>query len=112
MGMVNPALTKIGAEPVSLTFITGTLNRMGGHIASAAGRKPLTDSNGDVDSHLRRAGIDASVWAGFIVDAVLSGLLHPSLPACALLPPCAVMLVLILFRDRSFPSADGALPQK
>ncbi len=39
MAMVNPALTKIGAEPVSLTFMTGTLNRIGGHLASAAGRK-------------------------------------------------------------------------
>jgi uncharacterized membrane protein YoaK (UPF0700 family) len=115
MGMVNPALTKIGAEPVSLTFITGTLNRMGGHIASAAQRKPLTDSHGDGDSHLRRAGIDASVWAGFIGGAVLAGLaglLHPSLRAWAFLPPCAVMLVLILFSDRSVPSAEGAVAKK
>ena len=115
MGMVNPALTKIGAEPVSLTFITGTLNRMGGHIASAAQRKPLTDSHGDGDSHLRRAGIDASVWAGFIGGAVLAGLaglLHPSLRAWALLPPCAVMLVLILFSDRSVPPAEGAVAKK
>jgi hypothetical protein len=39
MGMTNPALAKIGAESVSLTFVTGTLNRIGGHLASAAGAK-------------------------------------------------------------------------
>jgi uncharacterized membrane protein YoaK (UPF0700 family) len=29
MGMLNPALSKVGAESVSLTFVTGTLNRVG-----------------------------------------------------------------------------------
>ena len=37
MGMVNPALSKIGTEAVSLTFMTGTLSRMGGHLAQALG---------------------------------------------------------------------------
>jgi uncharacterized membrane protein YoaK (UPF0700 family) len=101
MGVVNPALTKIGVEPVSLTFVTGTLNRIGGHLASAAGRKPLTDSNGDGDSHLRRAGLDASVWSGFIGGAVLAGMLLPGLRAWALLPPCAVMVLLGMFSDRA-----------
>ena len=109
MGMVNPALTKIGVEPVSLTFITGTLNRMSGHIASAAARKPLKDSLGDGDSHLRRAGLDASVWSGFIGGAVLAGMLHPSLRAWALLPPCGVMVVLSLLSDRTAESAEGAV---
>ncbi len=42
MGMMNPALSTIGAESVSLTFMTGMLIRIGGHLAAAAGRKPLT----------------------------------------------------------------------
>src|SRR5258708_39612082 len=87
MGMVNPALTKIGAEPVGLTFITGTLNRMGGHIASAAQRQPLTDSHGDGDSHLRRAGIDGSVWAGSIGAACLVHRACSALPARGSLSP-------------------------
>jgi uncharacterized membrane protein YoaK (UPF0700 family) len=37
MGMMNPALSKVGAESVSLTFVTGTLSRVGGHLAAAAG---------------------------------------------------------------------------
>jgi uncharacterized membrane protein YoaK (UPF0700 family) len=101
MGVVNPALTKIGVEPVSLTFVTGTLNRIGGHLASAVGQKPLKDSNREGDSHLRRAGIDASVWCGFIGGAVLAGMLLPSVRAWALLPPCAVMVLLGLFSDRA-----------
>src|SRR5260370_18370660 len=31
MGMLNPALSNVGVESVSLTFVTGTLNRMGKH---------------------------------------------------------------------------------
>jgi uncharacterized membrane protein YoaK (UPF0700 family) len=46
MGMMNPALSKIGAESVSLTFVTGNLSRIGGHLASAAGRNPLPDAQG------------------------------------------------------------------
>jgi len=29
MGKMNPALSKVGAESVSLTFVAGTLNRIG-----------------------------------------------------------------------------------
>jgi uncharacterized membrane protein YoaK (UPF0700 family) len=101
MGVMNPALSKIGVEPVSLTFMTGTLNRIGGHLASAVGRKPLKDSNAEGDSHLRRAGLDTSVWSGFLVGAVLAGMLLPSLRALALLPPCAVMVLLGVFSDRT-----------
>ena len=101
MGVVNPALTKIGVEPVSLTFVTGTWNRIGGHLAAAAGQVPLKDSNREGDSHLRRAGLDASVWFGFIGGAVLAGMLLPSVRAWALLPPCAVMVLLGLFSDRA-----------
>lgn len=43
MGMMNPALCEVGTESVSLTFVTGTLNRIGGHLAAAAGRKPLPE---------------------------------------------------------------------
>jgi hypothetical protein len=41
--------------------------------------------------------------------AVLAGMLHPSLRAWALLPPCGVMLVLSLFSDRTAESAEGAV---
>ena len=46
LGMMNPAFSKIGAESVSLTFVTGNLSRIGGHLASAAGPNPLQDAQG------------------------------------------------------------------
>jgi uncharacterized membrane protein YoaK (UPF0700 family) len=99
MGMMNPALSKVGAESVSLTSVTGTLNRIGGHLAAAAGRKPLPEGDGPGDSHLARARIDASIWSGFLVGAGLSGMAGSHFRMWALLPPCVVMSALCLFSD-------------
>jgi uncharacterized membrane protein YoaK (UPF0700 family) len=100
MGMVNPALTKIGAEPVSLTFMTGTLSRVGAHLAAAARRKSPAEPASERDSDLKRAGIDATLWSGFICGATLAGFAAPTLRGWALLPPCAVMIALTLFSTR------------
>jgi uncharacterized membrane protein YoaK (UPF0700 family) len=97
MGMMNPALSKVGAESVSLTFVTGTLNRIGGHLAAAAGRKPLPERQGPGDSHLARARVDASVWSGFLGGAALSGMVASHFKMWALLPPCIVMIALGIF---------------
>src|SRR5271167_5024557 len=99
MGMMNPALSKVGAESVSLTFVTGTLNRIGGHLAAAAARKPLPEGQGSGDSHLARARIDASIWSGFLVGAGLSGMAASHFRVWALLPPCVVMIALGLFSE-------------
>jgi uncharacterized membrane protein YoaK (UPF0700 family) len=104
MGMMNPAFTKVGAESVSLTFVTGTLNRIGGNLAAAAGRKPLTEGQGSGDSYLARARIDASVWSGFLVGAALSGMAASHFQMWALLPPCVVMIALGLFSEGATPS--------
>jgi len=106
MGMMNPALSKVGAEPVSLTFVTGTLSRIGGHLAAAARRKPLPDGRGPGDSHLARARIDAGVWSGFLVGAVLSGITGSYFRMWALLPPSVVMIALGLFSECSTPSPE------
>jgi uncharacterized membrane protein YoaK (UPF0700 family) len=106
MGMMNPALSKIGAESVSLTFVTGTLNRMGGHLAAAAGRKPLREKDGPGDSHLARARIDASVWSGFLAGAGLSGMASSHFRMWALLPPFFVIFALGLFSERDTPSTE------
>jgi uncharacterized membrane protein YoaK (UPF0700 family) len=107
MGMTNPALSKVGGESVSLTFVTGTLNRIGGRLAAAAGRQPLPDGQGPKDSHLARALIEASVWSGFVVGAGLSGMAgsHFRLWA-ALLPPFVVMIALGLFSKCAAPSTE------
>jgi uncharacterized membrane protein YoaK (UPF0700 family) len=106
MGMMNPALSKVGAESVSLTFVTGTLGRIGGHLAAAAGRKPLPDGQGSGDSHLARARIDASVWSGFLIGAGLSGMLGSHFRGWVLLPPCVVMIALGLFSESRTPSPE------
>ncbi len=107
MGMANPALSKIGAEAVSVTFVTGTLSRIGGYLASAAAGKPLKEPQGPIatplfreiaDSHLSRAWVEATIWSAFLVGAVLSGIAGSSdFRMWALLPPFVVMLALSLF---------------
>jgi uncharacterized membrane protein YoaK (UPF0700 family) len=111
MGMMNPALSKIGAESVSLTFMTGILSRIGGHLASAVGRKPLPDRQCPGDSHLSRARIDASIWSGFLVGACLSGVAISHFHARALVPACAVMIVLGLFSsvESAAPAGESAI---
>jgi uncharacterized membrane protein YoaK (UPF0700 family) len=93
MGMINPAVSRIGHESVSLTFVTGTLNRIGSHLALAAHHKRPDDADGSTDTHLHRAFIEASVWISFILGAILSALAH-SLGSFCLLPP---LLVLVTF---------------
>jgi uncharacterized membrane protein YoaK (UPF0700 family) len=110
MGMMNPVLTKIGSESISLTFVTGTLNRIGGHLASAARRRPLEGSEDHRDSHLMRAGIEASMWCGFLGGAVLSGIAGADLRTWTLLPPSAAMFAISLFGEYSAaPSRDQAV---
>ena len=77
MGVMNSALARVGAQSVSLTFVTGTLSRVGSHLALAAKRAPLADAQGPWDTHLRRALMLSRVWAGFFVGAVLSGAATP-----------------------------------
>jgi uncharacterized membrane protein YoaK (UPF0700 family) len=106
MGMTNPALTKVGAESVSLTFVTGTLNRIGGHLAAAAGRKSIPAGEDPGDSHFARARIDASVWSGFLAGAALSGMAGRYFRIWALLPPCLFMIALGLFSEGATPATE------
>jgi uncharacterized membrane protein YoaK (UPF0700 family) len=104
MGVFNSALSRVGAQTVSLTFVTGTLSRVGSHLALAVRRAPLTDSQGPWDTHLRRALILARVWAGFIAGALLSGAATPRFGAWVLSAP-----VLILAALAAFDRRDGAV---
>jgi uncharacterized membrane protein YoaK (UPF0700 family) len=96
MGMVNPGLSKVGAESVGMTFVTGTLSRMGGHFALALKRVPVPGSQGPWDTHLYRARIDAQLWASFLCGAILSGAALSVGRTFVLLPGIAIMLVLAL----------------
>ena len=96
MGLLNPAVSRTGTEPQSLTFVTGTLNKIGGHLALAARRERPSDSEGAGDTHLHRALLEGYIWAGFLAGAVLSGLAASWLGRLALVPACVTLVVVAL----------------
>jgi uncharacterized membrane protein YoaK (UPF0700 family) len=65
MGIMNGTLSQVGGEPVNLTFVTGSLNKCGRHLALAFRAAPLPDAHGPWDTHLRRAFLMAGLWAAF-----------------------------------------------
>ena len=97
MGVMNSAFSRVGAQSVSLTFVTGTLSRVGSHLAFAARRAPLGDSEGPWDTHLRRAMMLARIWAGFLAGALLSGAATPRFGALVLLAPALILAALAAF---------------
>jgi uncharacterized membrane protein YoaK (UPF0700 family) len=105
MGVMNNALSRVGAQAVSLTFVTGSLSRVGSSLALAVRRAPLRDAQGPWDTHLRRALLLARLWLGFLVGAFLSGAATPRYGVLALVAP-AVILVVLAVLDRP-DSATG-----
>ena len=105
MGIMNSAFSRVGAQSVSLTFVTGTLSRVGSHLALAARRAPLSDAEGPWDTHLRRAMMLARIWAGFLAGALLSGAATPRFGALVLSAPALILAALAAF-DRPRGTAD------
>jgi uncharacterized membrane protein YoaK (UPF0700 family) len=100
MGIMNSAFSRVGAQSVSLTFVTGTLGRVGSHLALAAKRSPLADAQGPWDTHLRRAMLLARLWVGFLAGAFLSGAATPRFAASVLIAPALILAALAAF-DRA-----------
>jgi uncharacterized membrane protein YoaK (UPF0700 family) len=96
IGMVNPALSQIGAEAVSITFMTGNVGRIASHLALALKGSPVPGSEGPWDTHLYRAGLVARLWASFFGGAILSGFLMSFIRPFALLPAIAMMVLLLV----------------
>jgi uncharacterized membrane protein YoaK (UPF0700 family) len=97
MGLINPAMTRVGSEPVSITFVTGTLNKIGAHLALAARRLQPSDAEAPSDTHLRRAALESSVWIAFFTGAILSGIpIAVHLGSLSLLPASIALLVFAL----------------
>jgi uncharacterized membrane protein YoaK (UPF0700 family) len=107
MGMMNTTLSRVGAEAVSPTFVTGTLSRIGSHLAMAIRRAPLPDTQGPWDTHLRRARLLAIIWTGFLIGAVLSGAAISYLGVWVLMPPLLILLALTLL-SKSRSQSKGA----
>jgi uncharacterized membrane protein YoaK (UPF0700 family) len=97
MGIMNCALSRVGAQPVSLTFVTGSLSRVGSSLALAVTRAPLRDAEGPWDTHLRRALLLSRIWAGFLVGALLSGAATLRYGAWVLSAPAMILAVLAAF---------------
>ncbi|MBS1798979.1 MAG: DUF1275 domain-containing protein [Acidobacteria bacterium] len=96
MGLVNPALARVGKEPINLTFITGTLNKIANHLAQATLHIELAKPEGPRDTQLRRALLETSVWIAFLAGAILSAAAAPLGPL-ELLPAAAILLLFALF---------------
>ena len=108
MGMLNTALSRVGAEAVSLTFVTGTLNRLGSHLALALKHEPVPDAQGPWDTHSRRAFLLAGIWAGFLAGALLAGAATLHFGAWVLLLPLLILLALAAFSRAQSANAESS----
>lgn len=91
LGIMNTLLSQVDGEPVNITFITGTLTKVGRHLAMAARNVPLADARDSWDTHLRRALILSSTWCGFFFGALLAAGATARFGNWALLPPALAL---------------------
>jgi uncharacterized membrane protein YoaK (UPF0700 family) len=108
MGIMNTALSHVGAQSVSLTFVTGTLSRMGTHLALAITRAPLQNAQGPWDTHRRRAFLLLGVWAGFLTGALLGGAATSRFGVWVLLLPLLILLAPAVFSRAQSANADSS----
>jgi len=96
MGLMNPAVSRVGREPISLTFVTGTLNKIGDHLALGVTHAPLQDAEGAWDTHFYRAALESGIWTGFLTGAVFSGVLSQRLGVVELVPAAVALVAFAL----------------
>jgi uncharacterized membrane protein YoaK (UPF0700 family) len=108
MGLMNTALSRVGAQPVSVSFVTGTLSRIGTHLALALTRAPLPDAQGSWDTHRRRAFLLLGVWAGFLTGALVAGAATSRFGVWVLLLPLLILLALAVFSRAQSANADSS----
>jgi uncharacterized membrane protein YoaK (UPF0700 family) len=106
MGMLNPAVSRVGSEPVSLTFVTGTLNKIGNHLALGVRRAKLPDTQGTWDTHFYRAALEGSLWMGFLVGAILSGAASRYFGVAELIPAAIALLAFASVLRAEAPTAS------
>jgi uncharacterized membrane protein YoaK (UPF0700 family) len=96
MGIMNPAVARIGAESVNVTFVTGALNKIGNHLALAARGTTPPDAQDPRDSHLRRAGLEGGLWLAFFAGAVIAGFATKRVAGFELVPAIGILLFFAL----------------
>lgn len=107
MGMINPALTSVGREPINLTFVTGTLNKIGIHLALGVRGQRLSNPEGKWDTHFYRATIEASLWVGFLVGAILSAAVFSHFGVIELVPASIALVVFGLVNRGKAPTPSA-----
>jgi uncharacterized membrane protein YoaK (UPF0700 family) len=107
MGIMNTTVSHVGAQSVSLGYVTGTLNNIAMHVALAITRAPLDDARGAWDTHRRRAFLLAGVWAAFLTGALLAGAANSRLGVWVLLLPFLILTALALFGPPKSTNADS-----
>jgi uncharacterized membrane protein YoaK (UPF0700 family) len=110
MGLMNTAVSRVGAQSVNLTFVTGTLSRLGMHLALAVKQAPLSDSQGPWDTHWGRALALATIWTGFLTGAILAGAATPRFGVWVLLAPLLALSVLAARDQRARDDAGRREP--
>lgn len=100
MGTMNPAVARIGAESVNVTFVTGALNKIGNHLALAARGTAPPDAQDSRDTHLRRAGLEGGLWLAFCTGAVFAGVVTKRAAGFELVPAIGILIFFaLLSRD-------------
>jgi uncharacterized membrane protein YoaK (UPF0700 family) len=97
MGLMNVTVTRVGEQPISLGFVTGTLNNLAQDLALAVKRIPVPHAQGSWDTHGWRIALLASVWTVFLIGTILAGAATPRFAMWTLLLPLVVLLVLAGF---------------
>ena len=104
MGMINPAVAAVGREAVNVTFVTGTLNKIGNHLALGVRRVQPANAEGQWDTHFYRAALEATLWLGFLTGAILSGAASSHFGVIELVP-ASLALIAFSFIPRSEAAA-------
>jgi uncharacterized membrane protein YoaK (UPF0700 family) len=97
MGLMNVTVTRVGEQPISLGYVTGSLNNLAQHLALAVKRIPVPHARGSWDTHGRRAALLVSVWTAFLIGAILAAAATPRFAVWTLLLPILALLVLAGF---------------
>jgi uncharacterized membrane protein YoaK (UPF0700 family) len=104
MGLTNTCITKVGAQGVSLSYMTGDLNNLAQHLTEAVRRKPINQAQGSWDTPQDRSRILIVLWLSFFSGALVGAVLSPHMSVELLLLPAAVLLMLAYFeREPAVP---------
>jgi uncharacterized membrane protein YoaK (UPF0700 family) len=104
IGYLNNALTHVGGQSVNPDFVTGNLNNMMKHFASAIRGKDLSDAKGPWDTHFYRACLLFAVWSAFVAGALICSGMATRLGGWTLIPVIVILLLCPFYvKKRTIP---------